>query len=197
MRADVCRISALLAQHPGRRRLNGELVRAYGVGYPRLVRMLREAGADVNGANRRGTTPLLAAVGSNDLRRAEILLKAKADSNREFTAGTPIWDRATPLMGAAASGDLMTARILVEAGLEINSTNYCAQAPLVHTKRLGRSPKPMIRFLKRHGATELTDDERALLRAGCGPGRESCVRLSRKKSAEAERKRRQQRGRHS
>ena len=149
-----------------RRKLNCDLVKACLWGRIRSVRTLLEAGADPNGADHYGTTPLLAAVGQRHFLTARLLLEAGADPNRKFAAGTPICNWETPLMDAAADGDLKMVRLLLDAGADINGTNYCGQTPLVYTKKLCRNqPERMIRFLKSRGARELTEAEHALLHA--------------------------------
>src|SRR5690606_15598562 len=79
------------------------------------VRRLLEAGADVNAANRTGTTPLLLASIAGDAEMIRLMLDAGADPNQTFTNGE------TALMMAARTGRADAIEVLIEHGAEVDA----------------------------------------------------------------------------
>lgn len=91
-----------------------------------LVRILLDAGADVNGRARYGHTALKAAATNQNIELTKVLLKRGANVNDR--AGSSLWRRAmTPLQVASFHGNFELARILLEAGADVNApfAEYC------------------------------------------------------------------------
>ena len=86
-----------------------------------MARVLIQAGANVNGANRlKAVTPLLIASTSGNAAMIDLLLKSGADANLANALGT------TPLMLAAASGKVDAVKTLLDHGADVNARNRLA-----------------------------------------------------------------------
>jgi len=87
------------------------------------MRMLIDAGADVNAANSRRATALHWA--ATDAAKMKLLLASKADINARTAEGR------TPLHAAALQPDgTALVRLLIEAGADVNAKNIVGQTPL-------------------------------------------------------------------
>jgi beta-lactamase regulating signal transducer with metallopeptidase domain len=80
-----------------------------------MVRVLVEAGADVNAASRYDESPLMAAARSGDKDMVKLLLDHGADPN---LAQAHI---GTPLMAAVQAGNADIVRLLIKAGADVNA----------------------------------------------------------------------------
>jgi len=92
------------------------LVDASWVGRADLVEALLSRGADPNGRDERGTSPLGAATRRGHLGAMRALLAAEADPNEADAAGI----KGTPLQLSAGPGGLEPMRLLLSAGAEPN-----------------------------------------------------------------------------
>lgn len=97
-----------------------------------VVKVLLEAGADVNGREANGQTALFSAIrdyeGYPD--RLEIL-RALIDAGAEIDARSGAeW---TPLMDAASGGNLKAMRILIARGADLNAQNKYGRTPVMVT----------------------------------------------------------------
>jgi len=108
------------------------------------VRMLIEAGADVNAKDAHGATPLHLAVANT----ARVLIEAGADVNAEDPYGQ------TPLHGAAFEGDADTAQVLIEAGADVNALTSIGDGdtPLNYAELNGHAD--IAKLLRDEGAEE-------------------------------------------
>ena len=87
------------------------------------LRMLLEAGADVNARDRRDRTPLHEAADRGNVAATRMLLEAGANVNARDEWGC------TPLH-KAAGGDIATTRMLLEAGADVNARDRRDRTPL-------------------------------------------------------------------
>jgi cytohesin len=103
-----------------------------------IARLLLEAGAEVNAPNKYGKTPLHKA---DTAEIARLLLEAGAEVNATDNDGE------TPLHLARTAEE---ARLLLEAGAEVNATDNYGDTPLDEAEVLGRPE--VARLLRQHGA---------------------------------------------
>jgi len=89
------------------------LHRAVANHHAEIVRNLLSAGAKVDVVDKSKETPLVYAVGEEDVEIAELLLKAGANPNGSEKVPTP-------LSGATALGDLRTVKLLLQHGANPN-----------------------------------------------------------------------------
>ena len=83
-----------------------------------IIRSLIEAGADVNVASERGSSPFLAICQHNNVEIAKLLVEHGARHNVE---AKNLYDgKINGLIVAAESGSYDVLRLLVEAGLDVN-----------------------------------------------------------------------------
>ena len=93
----------------------GPLHRAVRKADTEALRMLLEAGADVNAQGRMSDTPLHIAARVRNIAAIRVLLEAGADVNAQGDNGD------TPLHHAARNGDTEALRMLLEAGADVNA----------------------------------------------------------------------------
>ena len=122
MQDDLDGVRSLLSQHADVNAAQGDgatpLHWAALKGDPEMVRLLLQAGANVNAGTRVGSlTPLYMAASNGNAPTVAVLLEAGADANAPSTAnGT------TALMKAAAAGSADTVKLLLGHGAKVNAT---------------------------------------------------------------------------
>lgn len=79
-----------------------------------LVKMLLEAGANVNSPNENGETPIFVSASTGDADMMKLLLSHKADAKAVSNDGS------TPLMFAASQGNPAVMELLIKAGCNLN-----------------------------------------------------------------------------
>ncbi|KAI4470923.1 ankyrin repeat-containing protein [Holotrichia oblita] len=89
-----------------------------------VVTFLLENQADVNLAYKYGNTPLICAIGKQNIGIIEILLKYKATVNYVKEDGF------TPLLAAIYKNDAVIVRILLNGGADVNFVCECGLTPL-------------------------------------------------------------------
>ena len=94
-----------------------ELARAAGRGEVKKISLLIDEGADVNGKDRNGLTPLMHAARGGHAEAVELLLERGADASAQAGSTALYGSGATALLLATASGHTGTADILRRAGL--------------------------------------------------------------------------------
>lgn len=106
-------------------------------------------GADMNGKNERGVTPLGVAVGYNKVAAVKCLLKHGADVMARDAKGN------TVLHYAAGYGRKEVAEVLIAAGAEIDALNGANQQP-VDVAKVNRE-RAMVAFLQQQQNTRQED----------------------------------------
>ncbi len=108
-----------------------------------MVKLLVDAGADVNAVSREGATPLMRAAG--DYEKTKLLLDRGAKIDARSNLGR------TPLLIAAAyPGNLKTVKLLLERGGDVNDKDRVGEACL--TSAAKRGDAAMVKFLLEKGA---------------------------------------------
>jgi ankyrin repeat protein len=184
---------------------NGSTLLHHATGYGSIdaIKRLLDAGADVNAANRRRSTPLHWAL--HDEAKVRLLLSRGAAVNTKQVDGrTPLYIAAsmadgaslvklllenganpslatangmTPLMAASVRGDVAVAKQLVDKGIDVNIKNGAGETALMFAGTNG-SPA-IVGFLLDHGADAKIKSKRsetALGNAGTS-GNEETVRM--------------------
>ncbi len=114
-------------------------------GTKNAVEFLIKNNADINCANYRGITPLMAAVNGNHKKIVEILLEKGAETNLK-----EIEKNRTALYNACEIGNLNIVKILIEYGAEINLLDFWNFAP-IHIA-VFFNHKEVVEFLIQNGA---------------------------------------------
>ncbi len=131
-----------------------------------MVRLLIQAGADLNSETRLGAlTPLFIAAKRGNAAILRLMLEAGADANSSNA------QRTTPLMLAAASGITAAVQVLVDHSADVNATESAyGQTAAMFAAALNRSD--VIRLLAANGANlDITSQVHALHGGGGRPGR--------------------------
>ena len=102
------------------------LIQAASCRYKECLKVLIDAGADVNAADFMGGTPILSATCNNDYLCVQLLIDAGANVN-----GHPDHCGHTPLSAAVSNGNEECVRRLVAAGADPNKANPSGQPPLM------------------------------------------------------------------
>ena len=114
---------------------------------PEVLRILIEAGAQVNRQNERGETPLLLAAGSSNFGlgsapKLELLLEFGADVSAKNQVGM------TALMMAARENGVAEIEALLGAGAEVSATDQFGRTSLMHAAMLGSEPLVVRRLVE-------------------------------------------------
>jgi len=110
-------ISFLLNPEANTNMLNALLIEACDGGSKAVVEVLLERGADVNGRNQHGDTPLIGASGLGSPEVVKLLLDRGADPNGTESHGV------SPLMMASMRGSCEVAKLLLDRGADPNATD--------------------------------------------------------------------------
>jgi ankyrin repeat protein len=109
------------------------LLLASGMGHPEIMRVLIDAGVNVNEATSRGGTALMWAAGArqNSAESVRVLLDAGAKVNAKTTDGC------TALMDAVMHGNTSSVEVLLSAGANVNEQTEDGVTALMESARLG------------------------------------------------------------
>jgi ankyrin repeat protein len=97
------------------------------------VKLLLEAGADINKADNKGKTPLFIAADEGHVKIVKLLLQAGADIHKLNEE-----DEKTPLYIAAENGHVEIMKLLLEAGADPNKAGELTDTPLMIAAYYGR-----------------------------------------------------------
>jgi ankyrin repeat protein len=148
-----------------RRNLQDRLVNAAGWRKPAEVRALLAAGADPNGPDRCGTTPLYRASVQGEGANVEVLLTAGAAPDVESGTG----EEGLPLCGAAVWGHLDAVRALLAAGADPNLREDHGTGRTASEQAVLGGHRATLRLLHAAGATSPAEGtEAAWLQATIG-----------------------------
>ena len=109
---------------------NTPLYMAASNGNIEAVKILLEAGADVNAKNFKGETPLYVAISKNNNELAKLLMQYNADVNHKVHG----W---TPLYFAILKKNNEIAKILIEHNANVDLIDYYGYSPLMLAARNG------------------------------------------------------------
>lgn len=127
------------------------LFEAARLGRTDLIAPLVKAGADVNGHDRRGFTPLILAAYNGKASAVDALIAAGADACKpDATQGN------TAQMGVAFKGDDAIAERLLKAGCDVNARNKAGQTALMMAALFRRTRQ--VAMLEAAGADPLIRD---------------------------------------
>jgi len=124
----------------------GSTALIWSVSEPKKVRLLLEAGANVNVASNEGRTGLFVAAMSDNSADVVRLLLSKGADPRVVDRG-----KMTPLHAATVGGDTDTVRLLVDAGLDVNAVDVGGYTPLMNAAQNGNVAA--VRLLLSRGAS--------------------------------------------
>jgi ankyrin repeat protein len=148
-----------------RKKLQRRLLNAAGWRTPAEVRALLAAGADLNGPDQGGSTPLYRASVQGEAANVEVLLAAGAAPNVESGTG----DEGLPLCGAAVWGHLDTVRALLAAGADPNLREDHGTGHTASEQAVLGGHRATLRLLHAAGATSPAEGtEAAWLQATIG-----------------------------
>jgi hypothetical protein len=124
------------------------------------VRLLVDAGLDVNATDFQGFTPLIYATSNGNLAVAQLLLARGADVNavsgdgsfQKVKAGTLAQGRFTPLIMAAPFGSTQLVKTLLDAGAQVNARDVRGMTPLMLAVATDRQNLEIVRALIAKGA---------------------------------------------
>lgn len=108
------------------------------------IRKLLKQGAEVNGKNRHGFTPLMVTMEAEDKEAAELLIKQGADVNFKGRFG------ATPLIVAAEEGVPVIVRLLLENGADTEDRDRAGMTALMLAAHFNKIEN--VKLLVQHGA---------------------------------------------
>ena len=141
------------AELPAPERRQDLLFDAARMGRADLIAPLAKTGADVNGYDRRGVTPLILAAYAGQAETVDALIAAGADACKPSLS-----DGNTALMGVAFKGNDAIAERLLKAGCDVNARNKAGQTALMMAALFGRTQQ--IEWLLAAGAdANVTDAE--------------------------------------
>jgi len=129
-----------------------------------IVELLITHGADIQGANCGGNSPIHAAINSEALNAAELLLKHGADINDQNNMF-----KRTPLQGAALYGKTQAVKWLVEHGADVNRPDSQGVVAI----SLGASYKgnaEILKMLLDHGAKLTLQEIPGMTQGACRAG---------------------------
>jgi len=115
--------------------------------HPETVKILLDAGADVNAQarNKMKVRPIHAAAAAAQIEVTRSLIERGADVNERQEAGF------TPLHEAAGSGKIEFARLFLDHGGDVNAKTDDGKTPLTLAMEAGQ--EKMVKFLRERGAT--------------------------------------------
>jgi ankyrin repeat protein len=126
------------------------LCQAVVQGNEQQISGLISQGANINGSNENGRTPLKCAIKSDQARAARLLLSAGVKTSSKG------WSEQPPLFQAASAGSLNVAQVLLEFGADVHSKAASGQSYLVDVVNKGNVAG--VGFLLASGAAADTKD---------------------------------------
>lgn len=113
----------------------------------------------INRLNAHHETPLLVAVGANDIKQTKKLVRLHANVNLPDQNG---W---TPLHDAAQQGNIPITRFLLASGANLEARNSYQETPLI-VAALATDNMAMVHYLLKHGANmDAKDDDGHCIRS--------------------------------
>ena len=127
---------------------------------PRRIRLILEAGGDVNGVDFAGFTPLIHAASNGNLAAVRMLLGKGADVNarsgdgsfQKVKAGSIALGFWTPLSASMALGSTDLVKTLLDAGAKVDVPDVRGMTPLMLAVATDRQNLDIIKMLLAHGA---------------------------------------------
>ncbi|KIL94017.1 hypothetical protein FAVG1_02579 [Fusarium avenaceum] len=126
------------------------LCQAIVQGNEQQISGLISQGANINGSNEDGRTPLRCAIKSDQAGAARLLLSAGVNTSSKG------WSELPPLFQAASAGSLKVAQVLLEFGADVHSKAVSGQSHLVDVVNKGNATG--VGFLLASGAAADTKD---------------------------------------
>ncbi|MGQ0603312.1 MAG: ankyrin repeat domain-containing protein [Anaerolineales bacterium] len=111
--------------------MTGQLIQAAERGDTETVLQLLQAGADINGRDARGRTPVMAATHGNQPETVRALIRGGADINLQDDR------RDNPFLYAGAEGLLEILKLTIEAGADTKLTNRFGGTALIPAAERG------------------------------------------------------------
>jgi len=136
----------------------------FSISNAEMTELLISLGADIHGAGCAGNSPMHAAINSETLNTAELLLKHGADINDQNNMF-----KRTPLQGAALNGRTQAVKWLIEHGADVNRPDSQGQTAI----SIGTSYKGNAKILKMlldHGASLPSQEIPKMTQGACRAG---------------------------
>ena len=149
---------------------------------PELIKLLIEAGANVNAKENDGRTPLMCAADKGHSEIVKLLIENGADVNAKNNYGH------TSLMCAAGKGHTEIVKLLIEKGANVNAKNNYGRTPLMYAADEGHTETVKLLIEKGADVNAKDKDGRTPLMCAADEGHTETEMLLRKHDAVSKRK---------